>query len=624
MFALCRQRLPKKEVVIRRLSLLIACLFAFGPSFGHRTAAAPAENAAINILQNPSVLQGTLSKDDADRYKLIFALQLSGKWNAADKVIGALADPILLGHVMFQRYMHPTAYKSKYGELKDWMGSYADHPDAYRIYRLAMKRRPRNYKVPKEPIERVKTSTEMAREANRELARKSAKRPSRVARGYLRDISRQLRRGRPDRADTVLQRSDAQSALGIEAYDGARARVAQGYYLKGYPDGDLNAALSLARSAADRSRIDVPVADWTAGISAWRLGEYRLAAKHFAAIANAADISDRTRSSSAFWAARAHMMNRNPEQIIPYLELAATYPMTLYGVLAHHQLGTQPQYEWAAPVLAMDEYQAMASEVGIRRAVGLAQAGQIYLATRELKLLHGSLQAHMGIHDADRALMHLAVALKLPEAQIHFGEYQAYRTDTEFDSVYYPIPEWEPLDGYSLDRAYLFAVMRQESRFNPHAKSYVGARGLMQLMPDTASFVAKDRSLRRRNKDKLFQPEFNMMLGQRYLTMLLESDDLEHNILYSTAAYNAGPRNMSKWIPRTDHGDDPLLFIESLPISETRFFLQRVLENLWVYRNRLDQHAPSLEAVAGGRWPIYIGVDDKPFSTADMSADSQP
>ncbi len=586
----------------------------------------PAQSSAqeaifVDIFANPEALTGTLSQGDADRYAQIFAFQEDGAWNAADKIIDTIDDPILMGHVLFQRYMHPTKYKSKYGELKDWMELYADHPDANRIYKLALKRRPRNYKYPREPVERIKTKTELARDAARAAALQTATRPSRVARGYLRDVTRQLRRGRPQRAHSVLQRSDAERLLGIEAYDDARARVAQGYYMKGFPDGDFHQALALAGDAAERSRDEVPVADWTAGIAAWRLGEYRLAAKHFGQIANAAGIRDRTRSSSAYWAARANMMNRRPDQIISYLEVAASYPSTLYGVLAHYQLGTEPEYDWTAPRLAESEYLALTQEVGIRRAVGLAQAGQTYWATREMKQIHGALQGVMGVDEADRGLMHLAVALELPEAQIHFGEYQMYRPDEDFDSVLYPIPGWTPLDGYSLDRAYLYAVMRQESRFNSHAKSYMGARGLMQLMPDTASFVANDRSLRSRNKDKLYIPEFNMMLGQRYLKMLLESDDIKGNVLYSTAAYNAGPRNVTRWIPRTDHGDDPLLFIESVPVSETRFFVQLVLENLWIYRDRLGQHAPSLEAVAAGHWPLYQGLDGTPVSTAAVATD---
>ena len=74
-------------------------------------------------------------------------------------------------------------------------------------------------------------------------------------------------------------------------------------------------------------------------------------------------------------------------------------------------------------------------------------------------------------------------------------------------------------------------------------------------------------------------------------------------------AYNGGPGNLAKWQADMDHRDDPLLFIESLPSRETRFFAERILANLWIYRARLGQKAPSLAALAGGTWPTYLSLD---------------
>ena len=83
-----------------------------------------------------------LSDLDAGLYRMIFRLQEAGEWSDADVLIDKLSDKILLGHVQFQRYMHPTAYRSKFRELAAWLEEYSDLPGAYRIYRLAMKRRP--------------------------------------------------------------------------------------------------------------------------------------------------------------------------------------------------------------------------------------------------------------------------------------------------------------------------------------------------------------------------------------------------------------------------------------------------------------------------------------------------
>ena len=77
------------------------------------------------------------------------------------------------------------------------------------------------------------------------------------------------------------------------------------------------------------------------------------------------------------------------------------------------------------------------------------------------------------------------------------------------------------------------------------------------------------------------------------------------------AAWNGGPGNLNKWRKKTDDLNDPLFFIESIPSRETRNFIEKVLSNLWVYRNRLGQSAPSLDAIAEGRWPVYtpLGQD---------------
>ena len=75
------------------------------------------------------------------------------------------------------------------------------------------------------------------------------------------------------------------------------------------------------------------------------------------------------------------------------------------------------------------------------------------------------------------------------------------------------------------------------------------------------------------------------------------------------AAYNGGPGNLRKWLRRTEFNDDPLLFKEGLPARETRLFIEIVFTNLWIYRARLGQDAPSLDAIAGGRWPLYTPRD---------------
>ena len=88
---------------------------------------------------------------DADRYRQIFMLQETGRWADADRLIGKLGDTRLMGHVLAQRYLHPTAYRSKFKELSEWLAKYADHPEAPRIYALALRRQPADAAAPKQP-----------------------------------------------------------------------------------------------------------------------------------------------------------------------------------------------------------------------------------------------------------------------------------------------------------------------------------------------------------------------------------------------------------------------------------------------------------------------------------------
>ena len=151
--------------------------------------------------------------------------------------------------------------------------------------------------------------------------------------------------------------------------------------------------------------------------------------------------------------------------------------------------------------------------------------------------------------------------------------------------------------------------MRQESRFRTNARSSAGAAGLMQLMPATARFIAGDDETYRGRRD-LYNPETNMALGQKYIQHLIGDPSIGGNLFYMATAYNAGPGNLRKWQRQVDYQDDPLLFIESIRSRETRNFIERVLTNFWVYRLRLGQEVPSLEAVGAGEWPVYIPFDD--------------
>jgi soluble lytic murein transglycosylase len=159
-----------------------------------------------------------------------------------------------------------------------------------------------------------------------------------------------------------------------------------------------------------------------------------------------------------------------------------------------------------------------------------------------------------------------------------------------------PVPKFS---GDAPETALVLGLTRQESEFDSAAVSSAGARGLMQLMPASAKRAASARGLAYRPGD-LSNPSYNMQLGMATLTEYLNRWDGSY--ILAIASYNAGPGNVRNWIeangdPR-DAGVDPIDWIESIPYPETRNYVQRVLENLEVYRNRLTNSDQKLEIVA--------------------------
>jgi len=112
-----------------------------------------------------------------------------------------------------------------------------------------------------------------------------------------------------------------------------------------------------------------------------------------------------------------------------------------------------------------------------------------------------------------------------------------------------------------------------------------------------------------------------LTLGQRLIRMLLDSDQIQGNLIMMSAAYNAGQGNLGKWERRAQYRNDPLLFIESIPSRETRSFIERVLTNYWIYRHRMGLSSPSLDAIAEGGWPLYSDTDGYVTTVSENATD---
>lgn len=601
-----------------RFSDLIPALLAIAVALGVSSAAVAddrttaKDTASLTVgVEGEAAFPAVLADADVELYRRIFDLQEDGDWKTADALIARLSDKQLMGHVLAQRYLHPTAYRSKYKELKEWMADYADHPDAPRIYKLAVIRQPQGWSAPKPPAD-VRAQAPAPESVAAGIPGRNL---NRADRRRVRDLQYQirgdLRRGATLAVKRLIDTDEVKRLFSTAELDEARARLGRGYFT----DGRDEWALKWAGDAADRSGRFIPEGHWTAGLAAWRLKKYAVAARHFEAVANTKKVSPWLAAGGAFWAARARLVGGEPEKVMALFARAAEHPRTFYGFIASHLLGQPVAFRWAMPPMSEATFRALAAMPRGHRALALLQVGENRRAERELQNLSAFADDELA-----KGILVLAAHGNMPSL--------AVRLDTRlspngggYDGAAFPLPAWEPEDGFRVDRALIYALIRQESRFNPKAKSWAGAHGLMQLMPRTASFVAGDRRFHRHGSKRrqLFEPELNLALGQRYVEILLADENIQGDLFLLAAAWNGGPGNLRKWRRKTDDLNDPLFFIESIPSRETRVFIEKVLTNLWIYRHRLGQPAPSLDAIAAGRWPVYTALGQEPAEVADSN-----
>ncbi len=558
-------------------------------------------STADPVLSAPSA-KTLLSDRTVLLYREIFDLQQDGAWKAADALLARLDDDTLLGHVQYQRYMHPTAYRSSFQELSAWLKVYGDHPDARKIYKLALKRQPRGAAAPTKPAKGYMTgsgqkSQEVIRVRYRSKLRRSQAKET-VVQAWLRDIDRMGDRGRVADAKRLYNQPDIHSITDAVETDLGRWAVARAHFVKR----DFAPALMLAQKAAKRSGHIVPEMHWTVGMSAWRTGDINTAATHLAKLAEADKAHNGERARAAYWAARA--VGFKTKRARQFLKIAAKHPRQFYGLLARKRLGIAIDHQRATKVQD-DVAEIMLRYPAAKRAAALAQIGRHDLAEKELRRLASSAKSTL-----TAGLLKLAQSLHLPAVEMRLAHRLGYKGDVHLDA-FYPVPTWQPSRGYRVDRALVFSVIRAESGFDPQAESYVGALGLMQVMPGTAKHIAKRTDLTLGSPDSLLDPETAITFGQAYLQELLNRDGIGDNLMFIAAGYNAGPGRVYQWREAFNLDNDPAMFLEMIPFVETRVYVKKVLANLWNYRARLGQPLPSLEAMAANKWPSYRAFDEK-------------
>ncbi len=365
--------------------------------------------------------------------------------------------------------------------------------------------------------------------------------------------------------------------------DRGRARARLSYA------GDAKRALKLAPAAGE---------PWIAGLAAYRLKSYSEAQGYFAELARDSLCDPWLRAAAGYWAARSAQANGDPDTATAFLRAAATAPETFYGMIAQRQLGLAGQpariaergaarlFKAAFTTPQADVVQFMAKDPRAHRAAALAQLGRIGDAAQELR-------AGMMLAASPEEREHWSALGVELGAQFAQGVRQVPAIDLD-----YPMPALEPKSGFTIDRALVYAIVRQESRFNPMAVSPVGATGLMQLMPEAAARAAGDDKLKA-DMSPLFDPAFNLRVGQDYVTWLMERG-VGYDILRTVAAYNGGPATLMKTAQMLGDEADSLLIIECLPSVETRNYVEKVMAGYWTYRKMWGQDSQTLDALATG------------------------
>ncbi|MBY0251119.1 MAG: lytic transglycosylase domain-containing protein, partial [Methylobacterium organophilum] len=359
--------------------------------------------------------------------------------------------------------------------------------------------------------------------------------------------------------------------------------------------GDAKTAYAVASQPAARSPEKRIEAEFHAGWIALRFaGDPAAAAQHFARVAAIAE-SPISVARAAYWQGRAAEALGQSEEAKRFYERAALQPIAYYGQVARARLG-QTSLPLRAPAdLEGAERQAFDGRLSIRALRLLGEAG-----IKELALpLYIDAARDLSDPRELQALGDLATDMKDARALVAIGKLAVQR-GLPLDAHAYPtigIPTYETFTAVpQVERAMVYAIARQESQFDPRAQSGVGARGLMQMMPATAQRTAR-RVSTAFDVDRLTSdPAYCAKLGQAHLGELME--DWRGSYVLAFASYNAGGGNVKKWIdaygdPRK--GDvDVIDWVERIPFTETRNYVQRVMENLQVYRSRLDSRSALL------------------------------
>jgi soluble lytic murein transglycosylase len=377
----------------------------------------------------------------------------------------------------------------------------------------------------------------------------------------------------------------ARVSAGADEELAARARFLSGTLLE---DTDLAAAESAYRKVAR----EAPGADqrsaasWRIAWLAWRRGDFGAAATGFERFAaGTADPAERTRGR--YWLGRAWDRLGRASGREELAALASREPFTYYGWRAAARAEGAP----AAPDVAAAPRvgRSVLPPATLRRIEILLEAEldeRVAVEVRPLAASSPDAKTRLVLAQLllEAGRYHLAQRLVLD----HDAERLAARPAAGDEALWWMA--WPTaFDGtvervaraHGVEPALVYAVMREESGYQPDALSVVGARGLVQIMPDTGRRLASDLGAAAFDPAELFVPERNLELGALYLSQLV--DRFDGRLSAAIASYNAGPEPVARWLA-ADRGRDDDEWVESIPYDQTRSYVKRVLRSVHVYR----------------------------------------
>lgn len=326
-------------------------------------------------------------------------------------------------------------------------------------------------------------------------------------------------------------------------------------------------------------------AEWLSGWIALRLnGDAARAVNHFETMAAGVGAPVSV-ARGEYWTGRARDALGQSERAREAYQAAAQFKFTYYGQLAAERIGDR-MIDFGPPAESSPETLAAFEALPLTRALRLiGETGQMGMF-REFSHHFDDILTTAEEYELLARLNH---DFNQPDTAVRAGKAGLQRgivaTGASYPVLLHPLSR-QP----QVETSYILAITRQESEFNPNARSPVGALGLMQFMPSTARAEARLRGMPYQQAWLTTDPAYNMTLGGLHLDTLLRQ--FNGSYIMTAAAYNAGPSRPSQWV--RDYGDprtgqiDPIDWVEFVPFSETRNYIHRVMENIQVYRHRLS------------------------------------